>query len=136
AEVVWGEVEEQGTIAFHCVADDRWVVASITPEGERRMAEAAPDHSDRWRSLGVSILQTLVLETLLEAHDLPKPGYAHLIDEVAESIDSGQYALTALVMPAGLPEIEAISAKLERMPPKSTYFYPKLLSGLVINPLE
>ena len=39
-------------------------------------------------------------------------------------------------MPATLDHIQDISRHQERMPAKSTYFYPKLLSGLVINPLE
>jgi uncharacterized protein (DUF1015 family) len=39
-------------------------------------------------------------------------------------------------MPATLDHIESVSTTFERMPAKSTYFYPKLLSGLVINPLE
>ena len=46
------------------------------------------------------------------------------------------YPLAALVMPATLDHIRAISEHCERMPAKSTYFYPKLLSGLVINPLD
>ena len=43
---------------------------------------------------------------------------------------------SALVMPATVEHIRAISSHGERMPAKSTFFYPKLLSGLVINPLE
>ena len=43
---------------------------------------------------------------------------------------------TALLMPATVDHIRTISLGGERMPAKSTYFYPKLLSGLVINPLE
>ena len=43
--------------------------------------------------------------------------------------------LAALVMPATLEHIQSISRQAERMPAKSTYFYPKLLSGLVFNPL-
>jgi uncharacterized protein (DUF1015 family) len=39
-------------------------------------------------------------------------------------------------MPATVDHIRTISTAGERMPAKSTYFYPKLLSGLVINPLE
>jgi uncharacterized protein (DUF1015 family) len=39
-------------------------------------------------------------------------------------------------MPATVDDIRTISQHNERMPAKSTYFYPKLLSGLVINPLE
>ena len=54
----------------------------------------------------------------------------------AESDSDEPYTLAALVMPAKLGHVEAISLHKERMPAKSTYFYPKLLSGLVINPLE
>jgi uncharacterized protein (DUF1015 family) len=43
--------------------------------------------------------------------------------------------IVCLVPPAGIGHVEAIALKLEKMPPKSTYFYPKLLSGLVLNPL-
>jgi uncharacterized protein (DUF1015 family) len=39
-------------------------------------------------------------------------------------------------MPATVEHIRLISQHGERMPAKSTYFYPKLLGGLVINPLE
>jgi uncharacterized protein (DUF1015 family) len=39
-------------------------------------------------------------------------------------------------MPATVQHIRTISLTGERMPAKSTYFYPKLLTGLVINPLE
>jgi hypothetical protein len=48
--------------------------------------------------------------------------------------DAGSaFPLAALVMPATLEHIRLISEHGERMPAKSTYFYPKLLSGLVIN---
>ena len=77
---------------------------------------------------------------LLEGRDLPKPTYVHLAQEVADELEkdeSGQlYPLAALVMPATLEHIRAISHHGERMPAKSTYFYPKLLSGLVINPVS
>ena len=43
--------------------------------------------------------------------------------------------LACLVPPARMDHVEAIASNLETMPPKSTYFYPKLLSGLVLNPL-
>jgi uncharacterized protein (DUF1015 family) len=44
--------------------------------------------------------------------------------------------MAALVMPASVGDIRAVSQTGERMPAKSTYFYPKLASGLVFNPLE
>ena len=41
-----------------------------------------------------------------------------------------------LVPPVTMGHVERISRNLEKMPPKSTYFYPKLLSGLVFNSLK
>ena len=60
----------------------------------------------------------------------------HLVDEVVDGLATGEFPLAALVMPATVDHIRTISQHGERMPAKSTYFYPKLLSGLVINPLE
>ena len=144
AEAIWGEIElddNQGTIGLFTPQDERWVVASINDAGRAKMAEVAADHSSEWQSLGVSILQRLIVETLLAAENLPKPKYVHLVDEVIENLDAGDveagiFPLAALVMPATLDHIRAISQNGERMPAKSTYFYPKLLSGLVINPLQ
>jgi uncharacterized protein (DUF1015 family) len=139
ANTVWQEIEsaaDQGSIGFFTQKDERWVVAKITPAGRQRMAQVAADHSDDWRDLGVAVLHRLVIENLLGAKDLPKPTYVHLVQEVVDELDGGDYPLAALVMPATLDHIESVSKSFERMPAKSTYFYPKLLSGLVLNPLE
>ena len=96
----------------------------------------AAEHSADWQGLGVSILHRLVVETCWAAANWPKPRYVHLVEEVVESLDTGEFPLAALVMPATVDHIRTISEHGERMPAKSTYFYPKLLSGLVINPLE
>ncbi len=116
------------------------------------MAEVATDHSADWQGLGVSILHRLVIETLLApGSPLPAPKYVRDIEEVVRGLKDGdaagrdatgqagtggRFELAALVMPATVEHIRAISSHGERMPAKSTYFYPKLLSGLVINPLE
>ncbi len=151
---VWDEIETedcQSTLGFYTEEDQRWVLARLTGEGEERMAQLAADQSPEWRSLGVSILHRLVVETLLEADDLPAPKYVHSVAELEAGINEGDragrdatgqmgqggaFSLAALVMPATIDHIQAISEHGERMPAKSTYFYPKLLSGLVFNPLE
>jgi uncharacterized protein (DUF1015 family) len=85
----------------------------------------------------VAILHRLVVDTLLAAKDLPKPRYVHLVREVVDGLnEADEFPLAALVMPATVDHIRVISEHSERMPAKSTYFYPKLLSGLVFNPLE
>lgn len=82
---------------------------------------------------------------------LPAPKYVRDIEEFVRGLKegdtagrdatgqtgtAGRFELAALLMPATVEHIRTISSHGERMPAKSTYFYPKLLSGLVINPLE
>jgi uncharacterized protein (DUF1015 family) len=154
ARELWEHLEmggDQGTLAFYTAADDRWTLARLTSAGRGRMAEVAGEHSADWQALGVSILHRLVIETLLDAAHLPAPKYVRDIDEVVAGLTQGdaagrdatgqagtggRFELAALVMPATVEHIRAISGHGERMPAKSTFFYPKLLSGLVINPLE
>ncbi|MBX7169141.1 MAG: DUF1015 domain-containing protein [Pirellulales bacterium] len=139
ADNVWSQIERenaQGTLGLFTTADQRWTLARITPAGKAKMAEVASDHSPEWQGLGVAILHRLLIETLLGGADLPKPKFVHLVDEVSESLESGEFPLAALVMPATVEHIRQVSELKERMPAKSTYFFPKLLSGLVFNPLE
>jgi uncharacterized protein (DUF1015 family) len=139
AQTVWEEIEyggEQGTLGLYTAEDERWVVATVSDAGRARMAEIASDHSPAWQGLGVALLHRLVVDTLLGVRELPKPRYVHLVDEVVEGLASDDFQLAALVMPATVEHVRQISEHRERMPAKSTYFYPKLLSGLVFNPLE
>lgn len=155
ARSLWEEIEvegEQSTLGLYTAADDEWILARLTDAGRRRMAEISTDHSADWQTLGVSILHRLIMDTLLAPRSsLPAPKYVRDIEEVVQGIQQGdeagrdatgqagtggRFELAALVMPATVEHIRAISSHGERMPAKSTYFYPKLLSGLVINPLE
>jgi hypothetical protein len=155
ARSLWEEIEmegEQSTLGLYTAADDQWTLVRLTDAGRRRMAEVSTDHSADWQSLGVSILHRLIMDSLLApGSSLPAPKYVRDIEEVVRGIHhgddagrdatgqagtSGRFELAALVMPATVEHIHATSSHGERMPAKSTYFYPKLLSGLVINPLE
>ena len=139
APEVWEHVEaeeDQGVLGLYAQGDQRWTVARITEAGKAKMAQAAADHSPEWCGLGVSILHRLIVETLLGTPSPPEPQYVHLVDEVAAGLRSGEFPMAALVMPATVNHVRSISLQAERMPAKSTYFYPKPLSGLVINPLE
>ena len=139
APTVWEDVQtagDQGMIGLYTQKDGRWLIAALTDAGKARMAEVAEDHTEAWQALGVSLLHRLIIDDLLGCKDLPKPNYVHLIEEVVDGLRTGEYPLAAVVMPATVHDVRVISLGGERMPAKSTYFYPKLLSGLVINPLE
>ncbi len=151
---VWTNIEvenEQGHLGFYCRADDTWVLAKLNESGETRMMKIAAEKSESWRGLGVAILHELVIAELLGYTDLPSPSYVHAISEVVDGLIEGDSAgrdatgqagtgspfeLGCLVMPATLDHVKDISEFGERMPAKSTYFYPKLLSGLLINPIS
>lgn len=151
---IWEEIEfedKQAALAFYTAQDDRWTSATLAPAGSRKMAQLAAEHSADWQGLGVAVLHRLVMDDLLAAANLPKPMYVHSVDELVQGLvegdavgrdatgqmgQGGRFELAALVMPATVEHIQAISRHGERMPAKSTYFYPKLVSGLVINLLE
>jgi uncharacterized protein (DUF1015 family) len=66
----------------------------------------------------------------------PTCRYVHLLAEVTEAFAGRSCGLAVLVPPATMDHVARIAGNLEKMPPKSTYFYPKLLSGLVFNSLR
>ena len=66
----------------------------------------------------------------------PSCRYVHLLREVLDDVAARGCDLACLVPPARMDHVETIASNLETMPPKSTYFYPKLLTGLVLNPIQ
>jgi uncharacterized protein (DUF1015 family) len=129
---------DQDLLGFGTVADGAWLVARL--RSDAAMDRLATGHSPDWRSLGVSILQVLVLDTLL-APERPagaqgQTRYVHLLGEVLDDVAARGCDLACLVPPARMEHVEAIASNLETMPPKSTYFFPKLLTGLVLNPIR
>ncbi len=136
---VWEDMEtgsKQEAFGLYTRKDNRWMIAELTDAGRAKLAEVADDHNDEWRSLGAAILHRLIIETLLGCTELPKPTYVNLVEQVADGVATGNYPLAAMVMPPTIDQVRDVSLTGERLPAKSTYFYPKLLSGLVFNPVE
>jgi uncharacterized protein (DUF1015 family) len=139
AQAAWEHVQMDGSqtaFGFGTVADGQWVVAKLRDPGV--MAELAPDHSDEWRGLGVSVLHKLVLDRLLreKVGGTPICKYVHLLGEATDAVAKKECQLACLVPPATMGHVERIAGHGEKMPAKSTYFYPKLLTGLVFNSLK
>ena len=139
AAACWEHVQledSQRVLGFGTAADGLWLAAKLV-DGSRLDAIAA-DQSADWRGLAVSLLHRLVLETLLPAAvgGTPACTYVHRLDEVTAGVAGGGCQLACLVPPAGMGHVEAVAGNRETMPPKSTYFYPKLLTGLVFHSLK
>jgi len=88
--------------------------------------------------LDVVILHTLIIERILgiPPENQENITYSEKINEVLAKVRDGSHCLAFFLRPVKLSEFKAIVEAGEIMPKKSTYFYPKLLSGLVINKIE
>jgi len=89
--------------------------------------------------LDVAILDELILQGMLGLHGSEKEervGYTFDTHESLRQVEAGTYDLAFLVRATSLQEVRSVSLAGEKMPQKSTYFYPKLLSGLVIHRLN
>ena len=107
----------------------------------RLRQKAEPDMSDPVRSLDVSVLQDTVLGPILNIQD-PKedPRIAFVggirgLEELQNTVDGGKAKAAFSMYPTSMNELFAVADAGELMPPKSTWFEPKLLSGLFIHRL-
>ena len=82
------------------------------------------------RGIDVIILHELVLRKILKTEEI---GYEMDIQRALEKVRSGEFNAAFFLNPTRVEDVEKAALSSVRMPPKSTYFYPKLLTGLVIN---
>jgi uncharacterized protein (DUF1015 family) len=91
----------------------------------------------RWKGLDVSILHNLVFSKLLGIRERVSNGrniyYYKDKKELISQVDLGRQGLGVLLNPSTMEDVVALAEKDEKMPHKSTYFYPKPLTGLVIH---
>ncbi|MGH2634177.1 MAG: DUF1015 domain-containing protein [Tepidiformaceae bacterium] len=96
--------------------------------------------SERWAAIPPNVLRYGVLEPLWQITDddlrLGAVLYTHDTGEVLELAAANPGAVSFLLNPVGIEEVMALADQGERMPQKSTFFHPKLGTGLVFNPLE
>ena len=88
-----------------------------------------------------AVLEALILKGALRMSDedidhLHQLGYARNANDAIELVQSGTYDAAFLMAPVPIDRVQAIAAAGESMPPKSTYFFPKVPTGLIFNPLD
>lgn len=111
---------------------------------EHSMAAAAPQMSAAWRALDVSVLQKLVMEELLgfDAERMGNPDCVeyvkdmpNAINDIIARVDAGEKQIAFLANPVKMKQLVNVTEAGERMPHKSTYFFPKMYTGLTIQKL-
>jgi len=109
---------------------------------DAKLADTNPaPHSTAWKRLDISILGWLVFDDALgfTNGDLSNPARVAYVKDYGEAVklvDSGERQMACFLNATRMDELEAVAQAGERMPPKSTYFYPKLPNGLVMRELK
>jgi uncharacterized protein (DUF1015 family) len=115
-----------------------------TLKARSAMDKVAADKSEAWRHLDVSILHKLILEKTLGINEekLAQGGYVAYvkdtptaIDDSIALVDNGDKQAAFFTNPVRIEQLNAVTDVGERMPQKSTYFYPKMFTGLTIQKL-
>ena len=113
----------------------------LTLKDPRVMDELAADKSKAWRKLDVAILERVLLrldlvEAVEGADTSLRLTYVHLAQQAFDAVHEDGADAAVILRPLPVCSLEDVASTGERMPAKSTYFYPKPLSGLVFNPLD
>jgi uncharacterized protein (DUF1015 family) len=108
---------------------------------DQAIADAAlQGHSSAYRRLDTGVLEALLLKGALGLSDEDISHfnglfYARDTAEALSMVQSGEYDAAFLMRPTPIRQVRDVAAEGENMPPKSTYFFPKLLTGLLFNPI-
>ncbi len=105
-----------------------------------RVRLIVPQRSEAWCRLDVAVLHVLILQQLLGlepeqmAHQ-ENLTYTRGAAEAIKAVLGGEGQLAFIMNPTRIEQVTAVAAAGDKMPQKSTYFYPKILTGMVINDL-
>ncbi|MFZ5907507.1 MAG: DUF1015 domain-containing protein [Nitrospirota bacterium] len=114
---------KRGVFGYYRRGSDTWYL--LTYKGGD-LSEIHPD----LQGIDVMILHELVLGIILQTTDI---GYEMNVGNALDKVRNGDFEAAFFLNPTRVEDVEKSALSSVRMPPKSTYFYPKLLTGLVIN---
>ena len=108
------------------------------------MDSATPDMSQAAKTLDVNVLHLLILDRVLGIGEKQLASQSNLeyikdigdaVDNSIKKVDTGKSQAVFFMNPTRIQQVNAVAAAGEKMPQKSTFFYPKIYTGLVINKL-
>lgn len=125
---------------FGCYAGGTFTTLTLRDEGLMDQLITGSWSSD-WKHLDVSILHTAILERLLgiDAKALEEQQnvtYSRDPEDALSKVNRGEEQIFFLLNPTSPDEVRRVADRGEKMPQKSTDFYPKLLTGLVLSKME
>ena len=109
--------------------------------GTSHLSSMDAQKSAAYNALDVSVLHTLMMEQLLGIGPAELAAGGHVLytihaKDAIEKADKGEAQIAFLLRPTLVSQVQEVAAAGDKMPQKSTYFYPKLVTGLVVRPLD
>jgi uncharacterized protein (DUF1015 family) len=132
---------ESGPVSFGYMDSFHRQPYRATLRDPEAVARAMPDKSRSYRELDTAVLEALVLKGALgmsedDISHLRGLGYSKSLVEARASVESGEADAAFFMRATPVEQVQAVAAEGESMPPKSTFFFPKVPTGLVFNLLE
>ena len=109
---------------------------------DQSIADAAmPDKPEPYRRLDTAVLEALILQGALgmtedDISHFRGLDYARCTAQAREQVESGAVEAAFFMRGTPVEQVRDVAGAGESMPPKSTYFFPKVLTGMVFNPLD
>ncbi len=138
-----GNVFDEDKNAFGIYGGNNAFYVAVLKD-KQAMDSVASGMSDAWKSLDVSVLHKLVLEKLLGIGEQQLASGGNIeyvkdtgsaVDESIAAVDAGRKQVAFFVKPPKMQQLKMVTDAGEKMPQKSTFFYPKVHTGLTINKL-
>jgi uncharacterized protein (DUF1015 family) len=113
----------------------------LTLKDRTSLEQAMPDKPEAYRRLDTALLESLILRGPVglsedDISHLNGLAYSKDTEQALAAIDNGQADAAFILRGTPIDQVRAVAEEGETMPPKSTFFYPKIPTGLLINPLE
>ncbi len=131
------EMDESRVTTIRIVGLKEGVVLNLRVRRDVSLKDLMPGHSGAYQRLDVSAVETVIMEKLLNSpFEREDVTYSADIREAVKLVKSGEYQFAVLLGQMPVSSIKSIADAGDRMPRKSTYFYPKLPTGLVLGRLD
>ena len=122
------------------LGDDDYILLTLKDEDVLDKLITNSRHPS-WKKLNVTILHTILIEKVLgisEKNLAEQKNITYTINtrEAINGVKDGKYQMALFLNSTRIEDVQAVATTGEKMPQKSTFFYPKLITGLVMNKLE
>ncbi|UJS18948.1 MAG: DUF1015 domain-containing protein [Candidatus Jettenia sp.] len=130
---------ENHTFVMYVGQEDTYYTLQLN--NERLWEDTFANDHPEWKHLDTGILHGMIINKILGINslDITSKDHVKYVKDETEAVTlvkSGQYQLAFFLKPTLIEQVKEIAMARKVMPPKSTYFYPKLITGIVINSLN